>query len=151
MVSAMAARWCWYQVWQDDGVGILYVRRSDTAGLASAVNIGPSCCCSPKTPLVYTRPCLAKMNFPISIVWAVSDIAEPWIEKALKIKVLRIYIVPLREGIKKNKLVFFRKTSERGAGGSRPIRNFLIRKKLRFFWIFFKKGWGLTYSKRVLS
>ena len=40
-------------VWQPGGVRISYGRRSDTAGLASAVNIGA---CSPKTPFVYTLP-----------------------------------------------------------------------------------------------
>ena len=38
----------------------------------------------------------------------------------------------------------------KGAGGSRPIRNFPIRKKLDIFEFFSKRGGGLTYSKRVL-
>ena len=47
----------------------------------------------------------------------------------------------------KKKTGFFRSLSERG-GGSRRIQNFLIRKWLKFFWIFLPKGGGgLTQSK----
>ena len=56
----------------------------------------------------------------------------------------------LRGGIKKKILVFFRKTPK-GGGGVSLNPKFSYQKKLRFFWNFFYKGGGLTYSKRVLS
>ena len=44
------------------------------------------------------------------------------------------------KGRHKKKTVFFQKNSERGGGGSRRIRNFLIRKNWDFFGIFFERG-----------
>ena len=57
------------------------------------------------------------------------------------------YFLGLRGGIQKKKLVFFG-VYPKGGGGSRRIQNFLIRKWLKFFWIFLPKGGGgLTQSK----
>ena len=56
----------------------------------------------------------------------------------------------LREGIKKNCFFFFRKTPKGGGRGLAESEIFLS-EKLRFFWNFFLKGGGPTYSKRVLS
>ena len=57
-------------------------------------------------------------------------------------------ILILRGGIKKT--VFFSEKTLKG-GGSRRIRNFLIRKTEIFLEFFLKEGGGPTYSKRVLS
>ena len=54
-----------------------------------------------------------------------------------------ISILCLRGGIKKINCFFLQKNSERGAGGSRPMQNFLIRKNWDFFGFFFSKGGGV--------
>ena len=55
----------------------------------------------------------------------------------------------VRGGIKKV-FFFLGKTSKGGRGGLQNPK-FPYQKKMRFFWNFFYKGGGLTYSKRVLS
>ena len=60
-----------------------------------------------------------------------------------------IIISTVRGGIKKN--CFFSEKLRKGGGGVSPNPKFPYQKKLRFFWNFFSKGGGLTYSKRVLS
>ena len=55
------------------------------------------------------------------------------------------------KGRHKKKTVFFSEKLRKGGEESRRIRNFLIRKNWDFFGIFFWKGGGPTYSKRVLS
>ena len=55
----------------------------------------------------------------------------------------------IRGGIKKNKLVFFRKTPKGGRGGLAQSEISLSEKN-RIFLDFFSKGGGLIYSKKVL-
>ena len=59
--------------------------------------------------------------------------------------------IPIRGGIKKKILVFFRKTPKGGGRGLAESEIFLSEKTEIFLEFFFERGGGPTYSKRVLS
>ena len=95
-------------------------------------------------------------------IW--SDMASFWLGSIWHIHYQAIYgtalIIPVlaRFSISRDKgrqkkinCFFLQKNSERGAGGSRPIQNFLIRKNEIFLDFLPKGGGGLAQSKRVLS
>ena len=63
----------------------------------------------------------------------------------------RLLTIPLRGGIKKKILFFFRKTPKGGGRGLAESEIFLSEKTEIFLDFFLERGGSPTYSKRVLS